>query len=245
LGKAIARALGREGARLALCARTPSRLQSAAEEIRRDTGAELIAHVVDVTMREQVCQFVAAVVERYGRLDICVANAGGPPAKTFAEIRIEEWRQAADLNLMSTVYLASETLPLMQRQGWGRFLTITSVGVKQPLPNLVLSNAIRSAVSGLVKTLSNEYGRFGVLVNNICPGYTATARFRELVEKTARNQGVEPHEIEQRWAEQTALGRVGRPEECADLVVFLSSERASYITGASIAVDGGLVKGIY
>jgi 3-oxoacyl-[acyl-carrier protein] reductase len=146
---------------------------------------------------------------------------------------------------MSTVYFAKEALPAMQRQGWGRFIAITSVAVKQPVEGLILSNAVRSGVSGLIKTLANEYGRYGILVNNVCPGYTATARLVELSHRLAGKEGVDPAEIEERWARQTALGRVGRPEEFADLVVYLASERAAYITGVSIAVDGGLVKGVY
>jgi len=146
---------------------------------------------------------------------------------------------------MSTIYFAKEALPKMQGQRWGRFIAITSVAVKQPVEGLILSNAVRSAVSGLVKTLANEYGPYGVLVNNVCPGYTATARLVELSRTLAVREGVDPAEIEQRWARQTALGRVGRPEEFADMVVFLASERAAYITGTSIAVDGGLVKGVY
>lgn len=245
LGKAAAWGLAREGARLALCARTPSVLEATADEIRRDTGAEVIAQVLDVTAHDHVRRFVASVAERFGRLDICVANAGGPPAKSFAETTLEDWQAAASLNLMSTVYFAKETLPVMQRQRWGRFIAITSAAVKQPVEGLILSNSVRSAVSGLVKTLSNEYGPDGVLVNSVCPGYTATARLRELSQKLAAAEGVDPAAIEDRWARQTALGRVGRPEEFAALVVFLASERASYITGASIAVDGGLVKGLY
>jgi len=245
LGQAAARGLAREGAKLALCARASAPLDAAAEEIRRESGAEVMTRALDVTDYDEVRRFVAAVVERFGRLDICVANAGGPPAKSFAETTMEDWRAAADLNLMSTVYFAKEALPVMQRQQWGRFIAITSVAVKQPVEGLILSNAVRSAVSGLIKTLANEYGRYGVLVNNVCPGYTATARLVELSHRLAEKEGVDAAEIEARWARQTALGRVGRPEEFADLVVFLASERATYITGASIAVDGGLVKGLY
>jgi len=245
LGQAVARGLAQEGAKLAICARNPAALDGAADEIRRATGAEVMARALDVTAYDQVRQFVAAAVERYGRLDICIANAGGPPAMSFAETSIEDWRAAADLNLMSTVYLAKETLPVMQRQQWGRFIAITSVAVKQPVEGLILSNAVRSGVSGLIKTLANEYGRYGVLVNNVCPGYTATARLVELSHRMAEKELVDPADIEERWARQTALGRVGRPEEFADLVVFLASERAAYITGTSIAVDGGLVKGLY
>jgi 3-oxoacyl-[acyl-carrier protein] reductase len=245
LGKAVAWGLAKEGVRLAICARSQPALDAAAEEIRSDTGAELMTRVLDVTAYEGVRQFVADVAERFGRLDICVANAGGPPAKSFAETTIEDWHAAADLNLMSTVYFAKETLPLMQQRHWGRFIAITSVAVKQPVDDLILSNSVRSAVTGLVKTLSNEYGSDGVLVNAVCPGYTATARLIELSRKLANKEGVDAAEIEERWARQTALGRVGRPEEFADLVVYLASERASYITGASISVDGGLVKGLY
>ena len=245
LGKAVAMGLASEGAKLALCARTESTLAATADEIRRATGAEVMTRALDVTVYDDVRHFVAAVIERFGRLDICVSNAGGPPAKSFAETTTADWQAAAALNLMSTVYLAKETLPVMQKLHWGRFIAITSVAVKQPVEGLILSNAVRSGVSGLLKTLSNEYGHDGVLVNSVCPGYTATARLAELSRKLAGKEGVAPEEIEQRWARQTALGRVGRPEEFADLVVFLASERASYITGGAIAVDGGLVKGLY
>jgi 3-oxoacyl-[acyl-carrier protein] reductase len=245
LGLAVARGLAKEGVKLALCARRGPILDVAADEIRRDTSAEVMTGVLDVTAYDDVRRFVAEVVERFGRLDICVANAGGPPAKTFAETTLADWRSATDLNLMSTVYFAKEVLPVMQRQQWGRFIAITSVAVKQPVEGLILSNSVRSGVSGLIKTLANEYGRYGVLVNNVCPGYTATARLVELSHRLAVKEDVDPAEIEERWARQTALGRVGRPEEFADLVVYLASERATYITGASIAVDGGLVKGLY
>ena len=147
---------------------------------------------------------------------------------------------------MSTVYFAKEALPVMQRQQWGRFIAITSVAVKQPVEGLILSNALRSAVSGLIKTLANEYGRYGVLVNNVCPGYTATARLVELSHRLAGKEGVDPAEIEDRWARQPSAEWFVMPtRKFADLVVFLASERATYITGAAIAVDGGLVKGLY
>ncbi|HYW45680.1 MAG TPA: SDR family oxidoreductase [Bryobacteraceae bacterium] len=244
LGKAVALGLAREGADLALCARTESTLHAAAEEIRRETGAHVRTSALDVTNHDHVRLFVADTVERFGRLDVCVANAGGPPTKTFAETTVEDWHAAAELNLMSTVYFAKETLPVMQERRWGRFIAITSVTVKQPVEGLILSNAVRAGVTGLVKTLANEYGRYNVLVNNVCPGYTATARLISLSEKLAAKEGVTAKEIEDRWARQAPLGRVGRPEEFANLVVFLASERASYITGVSIAVDGGLVKGL-
>src|SRR5579872_6890654 len=245
LGKAVALGLAREGTKLALCARNNATLQTAAEEIRRETGAEVLAHSVDVTVYEEVRQFVAEAAARFGRIDVCVANAGGPPSKSFAETSIQDWDAAARLNLMSTVYFAKETLPLMQERRWGRFIAITSVTVKQPVEGLILSNAVRSGVSGLIKTLSNEYGPYNVLVNNVCPGYTATARLLSLTDTLAKKEGVDPKTIEGRWAAQAPLRRIGQPEEFANLVVFLASERASYITGVSVAVDGGIVKGLY
>jgi 3-oxoacyl-[acyl-carrier protein] reductase len=245
LGKAVALGLAREGAKLALCARTEAALEQTAEEIRRETGAEILTRAFDVTVHEDVRHFVADTAAHFGRLDICVANAGGPPSKPFAETTLEEWLAASDLNLMSTVCFAKAALPIMQERRWGRFITITSVSVKQPIEGLVLSNSIRAGVSGLVKTLSNEYGPYNVLVNNVCPGYTATARLIGLGATLAERRGVTPQEIEEGWAKQAALQRIGQPDEFANVVVFLASERASYVTGVSIQVDGGFVKGLY
>ncbi|HUZ46037.1 MAG TPA: SDR family oxidoreductase [Terriglobia bacterium] len=245
LGRAVAEGLAREGAKLALCARTEATLSATAEEIRKQTGVEVLERAIDVTNYDQVRRFVAETAGRFGRVDICVTNAGGPPSKPFAETTVEDWQAGVDLNLMSTLYFVREVLPLMQKQQWGRIITITSASVKQPIDNLVLSNSVRAAVTGLMKSLSNEYGKDNILVNNVCPGYTLTARLDDLSAKLAKSEGVDLKQIQSRWASQTPLRRVGQPEEFANAVVFLASERASYITGVSIAVDGGLVKGIY
>jgi 3-oxoacyl-[acyl-carrier protein] reductase len=245
LGKAVAAALAREGAKLAMCARTAATIESAAEEIRSAAGVEVLAKAMDVTNPAEVHLLVAETVERFGRVDICVTNAGGPPSKTFAETSQEDWGAAVNLNLMSTLHFAREVLPIMQKQRWGRLITITSVAVKQPIDGLILSNSVRSAVSGLVKSLSNEYGKDNVLVNNVCPGYTRTERLKELAAKLASTSGTTPEQVEQRWTSQIPLGRLAEAEEFANVVAFLASERASYITGASIAIDGGLIKGIY
>lgn len=245
LGKAVALGLAREGAKVAICARTESSLIRAAEEIRKETGVEVLARPFDVTDYEQVRSFVSETSDRFGRVDICVTNAGGPPSKPFSETTVEDWQAAVNLNLMSTLYFVREVLPLMQKRKWGRVITITSLSVKQPVDNLVLSNSVRSAVSGLMKTLSNEYGQDNILINNVCPGYTLTARLDELSGRLAKTEGVDSNEIQLRWARQVPLRRLGRPEEFADAVVFLASERASYLTGVSLSVDGGLVKGIY
>ncbi|HYM06905.1 MAG TPA: SDR family oxidoreductase [Terriglobales bacterium] len=245
LGKAVAMALAREGARLAICARTARALEAAADHIRSTTRAEVLARPIDVTKYVEVRRLVAESVERFGRIDICVTNAGGPPSKTFAETSVEDWTAAVNLNLMSTIYFAREVLPLMQKQRWGRLITITSVAVKQPIEGLILSNSVRSAVSGLVKSLANEYGKYNVLMNNVCPGYTRTERLTELAGRLAESEGVTTEQIQQRWAGQIPLGRLAEAEEFGGVVAFLASERASYITGASIAIDGGLVKGVY
>lgn len=245
LGKAVALGLAGEGAKLALCARTESALNATAQEIHAATGADVLAQALDVTNYDAVRRFVAATAERFGRVDICVTNAGGPPSKPFAATTVEDWQAGVNLNLMSTLYFAREVLPLMQKRQWGRLIAITSVAVKQPIDGLILSNAVRSAVSGLVKSLANEYGKYNVLVNNVCPGYTLTARLEALGSKAAASEGVDAAEIQKRWTSQVPLGRLGAPEEFANVVVFLASERASYISGVSLAVDGGLVKGIY
>jgi 3-oxoacyl-[acyl-carrier protein] reductase len=225
LGKAVALGLAAEGVKLAICARGEEELCRTAAEI----PTEVLSQTVDVTMEAQVHGFVEAVVRKFGRVDICVTNAGGPPAKKFADTSVEDWRSAVELNFMSGLYFAQAVLPLMKEQRWGRLIAISSVAVLQPVDGLILSNAARSAVRGLVKSLSNEYGPYNVLVNNVCPGYTATERLKKL--------GVHPET-------QIPLGRVGTPEEFANLVVFLASERSSYITGVSIPVDGGWTKAL-
>src|SRR5271170_1848974 len=190
LGRAVAEEFAREGCDLAICARTAKDVESAAAEIGKANGRSVFWQALDVTNAEAVRGFVEAVEKKYGRIDICVTNAGGPPAKKFLEITLEEWRASVDLTLMSCVYFAREVLPRMRRNRWGRLLTITSVSVKQPIEGLLLSNSLRAGVSGLAKTLANEFGPDGITVNNVCPGFTLTDRLEELVEKRAKDAGV-------------------------------------------------------
>lgn len=244
LGRAIAEALAAEGARVALCARTAAKLEAAAEEIRRRTGAEVLAVPADVTRAADVERFVEAAVERWGTVHIAVANAGGPPAKGFADITLDDWDNAVALNLMSAVHLARAVLPRMRAQKWGRLVFLTSVAVKQPIDGLLLSNAVRSGVTGLAKSLANECAGDNVLVNCVCPGYTRTERLEELAGKLSAQRGVSRDEIVRGWTAQIPLGRLGEPRELAALVAFLASEPAGYITGTSIAVDGGWVRSL-
>ncbi|HZS28545.1 MAG TPA: SDR family oxidoreductase [Candidatus Angelobacter sp.] len=243
IGLATAEAFAREGAQVAMCARTEKTLLEAANRVRQ-TGAEVYAEALDVTDAAAVQQFTDQVAKRFGRIDVCVTNAGGPPAKNFLSISADEWRKAVDLNLMSTVHLAKAVIPHMQRHRWGRIVTITSVSVKQPVADLVLSNSVRAAVVGLVKSLSNEFGKDGILVNNVAPGFTATERLQELAQVRALAAGSSPQQICDAWAAETPVKRLGTPEEIANAIVWLASEQASYITGQTILADGGIYRGI-
>jgi 3-oxoacyl-[acyl-carrier protein] reductase len=243
LGRAVAEELAKEGCNVAICARTAADLERTASEIEKASGRQVFWRAIDVRKQEAVRAFVADVESRFGRVDICVTNAGGPPSKKFLDISVEEWRTAVDLTLMSAVYFAREVLPRMQRNKWGRFLTITSVSVKQPIDGLLLSNSLRAAVSGLAKTLANEFGPSGITVNNVCPGYTRTARLEEVGEEQAQAVGGRLEDIISGWSAAIPIGRIARPDEFAALVAFLSSERASSINGTTIAVDGGWIKG--
>jgi len=225
-------------------ARDTAHLENAASAIRQATGQTVYWEAFDVADASRVKKFVDAVEKRYARVDICVTNAGGPPAKTFLDISLEEWRAAVELTLLSAVYFAQEVLPRMRKNKWGRLVTITSMSVKQPLDGLLLSNSLRAAVTGLARTLANEFGPDGITVNNVCPGFTLTERLDELAEKQAQSEGVATEKIFQRWSSQVPLGRLAKPEEFAALVTFLVSERASYINGTSMVVDGGWVRSL-
>jgi 3-oxoacyl-[acyl-carrier protein] reductase len=244
IGRATAEAFAREGAQVAMCARTEKTLREAADQIRRATGAEVFAEPLDVTDAAAVQRFTETVAKQFGRIDVCVSNAGGPPAKNFLSVSLDEWRKAVDTNFMSVVHLARAVIPYMQRHRWGRIITITSVTVKQPVEALVISNAVRAAVVGLVKSLSNEFGKDGILVNNVAPGYTATERLKELAGVRALAGGVSPDKVYEQWASEAPVKRLGEPREIADVIVWLASERASYITGQTILADGGIYHGL-
>jgi 3-oxoacyl-[acyl-carrier protein] reductase len=244
LGRATAEAFAAEGCRVAMCSRNQQSLQMVADRIRKQYNTEVFAEALDVSESNAVHDFVEAVVRKFRGVDVCVTNAGGPPAKGFLAATVEDWHQAVALNFLSTVYFAHEVIPHMQRKRWGRIITITSVTTKQPVADLVLSNAVRAAVVGLVKSLANEFGKDGILVNNVGPGYTATDRLKELAKARSAASGKSEQEIFDGWAVDAPLKRLGEPRELADTIVWLASERASYITGQTILVDGGLYKGL-
>lgn len=227
-----------------MCARNPQTLQAAAEQIKEHYNGEVFAEAFDVTDAGAVSRFVATVAKRFGGVDICVTNAGGPPAKGFLAATLEDWQRALSANFLSAVYFAREVIPHMQRKKWGRILTITSITTKQPVADLVLSNAVRAAVVGLVKSLANEFGKDGILVNNVGPGFTATDRLKELARAGAASSGKTEQEFFERWTADTPLKRLGEPQEIAEAIVWLASDRASYITGQTVLVDGGMYKGL-
>ncbi len=244
IGLATAEAFAAEGCRVAMCARNAERLQSAADHIRQRHKVDVLAEAFDVTDAAAVAQFVSLVATKFGGIDICVTNAGGPPAKGFLACSEQDWRKAIDGNFMSTVYFAREVIPHMQRKKWGRIITITSITTKQPVTDLVLSNAVRAAVVGLVRSLANEFGKDGILVNNVGPGFTATDRLKELAKAGAAKTGKSEQDFFDGWASDAPLKRVGEPREVAETIVWLASDRASYVTGQTVLVDGGMYKGL-
>jgi 3-oxoacyl-[acyl-carrier protein] reductase len=244
IARAAAEKFAAEGAKVAMCSRDSEKLNAAAGHIRERYGVPVLAERLDVTDAAAVEAFVKQVAQKFGGVDVCVTNAGGPPAKMFYSTTTEEWHRSIELNFMSIVHFAREVLPWMQKNKWGRLVTITSITVRQPVPDLIYSNAVRAGVLGLVKSLSNEFGKDGITVNNVGPGYTATERLKQLIDKRAKDLGTTPAEFESRLVEEVPLKRVGQPDELADAIVWLASDRASYITGQTLLVDGGAFKGL-
>lgn len=244
IGFACARELAREGARVFLCSRDAGHASDAAQKIHEETGADVAGIACDVTNGGEVEAFMNLAVERAGRIDVCVTNAGGPPAKVFAETDLDVFRQAFELNALSAIRFAKLVLPGMLERKWGRVINITSVSVKQPIDGLLLSNTVRAGLTGWAKTVSNEVAAEGVTVNNVAPGYTLTERQDELAEVRGKAAGKSKQEIIDLWALQAPMRRMAEPEEIAAAVAFLASERASYITGVTLQVDGGWIKGL-
>lgn len=238
LGYACARGLAQEGCHLVICSRDEARIQAAADQIRTDTGARVEALVADVSNAAEAERLVGTAVSAYGGLEILVHNAGGPPAGGFSAVNEAQWKQAFDQNMMSFVRIVNAVVPEMKKAGYGRVLSIASSSIKQPIPNLVLSNAFRAGVWGIAKTLSQELGPQGILVNLIAPGRISTERIAELDQANATRTGKAIEDVRKASVASIPLGRLGDPEEFANLVVFLASAKASYISGQGIFVDG-------
>ena len=244
LGRAVAEELAAEGASLVLGARDSQTLDQTAAAIAGRNNARVLAVPADVTVTDDITRLVEAGIERFGRIDILVTNAGGPPAGRFEQLTREQWEHAIRLTLLSAVELTRHVLPGMKERRWGRILNITSIAVKQPVENLLLSNSLRAGLTGFARTLANEVAADGITVNNVLPGYTRTERLDELAQMMAEKQGISASEFRGKWEKEIPMGRLGEPREFAAAVVFLASERASYITGTSIQVDGGWIRSL-
>jgi len=244
LGFATAMELAKEGVNVALCARTESDLHDAAEKIRRETTVEVLTFPGDVTNTLDLDEIFNAIEDEWHRLDILVTNAGGPPAGTFDQIQPNQFREATDLNLQSTVEMTYRAIPLMRRHHWGRIIAITSLSVKQPIDNLILSNTARAGVVSFCKTVANSVADEGITVNVVCPGHFKTQRSIKLLRTWAEDSGVDVEEMEAQRSKEIPMKRYGDPRELADMITFLASERAAYVTGTAIQVDGGLIQGV-
>ena len=244
LGRAVAEELAAEGAPLVICSRKQETIDRVANEISEATGCDVLGIAADVSNPDDVARLVNSAIERFGRIDILVTNAGGPPAGPFESFSLDQWEAATRLLLHSTVELARHVLPGMKERRWGRILNVTSIAVKQPVDNLILSNSLRAAVTGFARTLANEVASYGITVNNIMPGYTRTERVEELSRMMAEKEGISAEDFVARWEKEIPMRRIGAPGEFAALAAFLVSERASYITGTSIPVDGGWIKAL-
>ncbi len=244
LGRAVAEELAAEGASLVLCARQAAALDEVCAALTPLTAGRVIGVPADLSVAADVERVVSRGLERFGRIDILVTNTGGPPAGVFENLSREAWDAAARLLLTSVLDLTRLVLPGMKARRWGRILNVTSIAVKQPVANLMLSNSLRAAVTGFARTLANEVAGEGITVNNILPGYTRTERVEQLAAALAVKEGVAAEAIKARWEAEIPTGRLGEPREFAALAAFLVSERASYITGSSIAVDGGWIRAL-
>ena len=245
LGRAVAEEFASEGAHLVMCARGEAALEEAREAIEGATGARIVAVPADLSEPAGVSRVVDVALGEFGRIDVLVTNTGGPPAGPFESHSPDAWQAAIRQNLESVLNLTRAVLPGMKERRWGRIINVTSIAVKQPVENLILSNSVRAAVTGFARTLANEVAPFGITVNNVLPGYTRTQRVEELAGRMAEARGTSAADAVGAWEREIPMGRLGDPREFAAMVAFLASERASYVTGTSVPVDGGWIRSLY
>lgn len=244
LGFAAALAIAREGAAVLVCSRNRAAIRSAAAELRRSATAPVVAVVADVSTRAGVAVLERAAAKELGRVDILVSNAGGPPRGDILTLDEKSWRRGFELTMMSTVRLMRAFLPGMIERRWGRIVTISSIAAKQPINDLLLSVAFRPGLHGVSKVVSNRHAGANVTVNTVCPGYILTARQEEILDARAKALGKSGARVRREMAAEVPAGRLGRPEEVGEVIAFLVSERASYVNGVNLLVDGGMSKAI-
>jgi 3-oxoacyl-[acyl-carrier protein] reductase len=244
IGKATALGFAQEGAKVVVCARDPKQLEETAAEIHRDTQAEVLAIAGDLAKADATERLIDEAVKKFGTVHVLVANTGGPPLGGFNNMSDTEWENAFSLNFLSTVRLIRKVLPYMEKQKWGRILSVMSMSVKEPIDGLILSNGVRPAVVGMAKTLSREVGKHNITVNTVLPGRILTDRLRSGISARAQRTGKSLDQALEESGLDVPLGRIGDPREMANVIVFLASEAASYVNGVSIQVDGGLVRGL-
>jgi 3-oxoacyl-[acyl-carrier protein] reductase len=245
LGRASAFALAQEGAQLVICSRNGTAIRKTAEEISAKTGVKVVPVVADVSRKEDLTSFVQAAIKEFGTVHVLVNNAGGPPTGQIMKVPDEEWARGVQLTLMSVIRLIREVLPHMEKQHWGRIISIVSIVAKQPIDDLLISSTLRPGLLGLTKVLSNQYAKHDITINTICPGLILTKRQEELSASRAADKKMSLEDYLADNAKMIPAGRLGRPEEIGNVVAFLASEQASYINGANLLVDGGSAKGIH
>ncbi|MCD4747100.1 MAG: SDR family oxidoreductase [Bacteroidales bacterium] len=245
LGKAAALRLSQEGAKVMICSRNEENLLKAKDEITAETGGVVRAFIADVTDKEQVNKMIDGIVDEFGTIDILVSNAGGPPAGKAEDFNIDDYHNALELNLISTINLCYKVLPFMKKQHWGRIINITSVSAKQPIDPLILSNTSRAGVLGFSKSLSNQLASFGITVTSVCPGYTKTERVENLAKAFEESGKGTQQNFYNNLEKIVPMQRIGTPEEFAQTVAFLASKGAAYITGVALQIDGGYIQGLF
>ncbi len=244
LGRAAAESLAREGATVVISSRNKKLLEQTAAEIAEATKAEVFPFRADVSISKEIKKLVSAVVKQFGTIHILVNNAGGPPVESFDRLTDDSWEDGVNLTMMSVIRLVREVLPLMQKQHWGRIITLNSVVAKQPIPELVISSTLRPGLIGLHKVLAAQYAKDGILINTVCPGFIMTKRQEEISRVRSAKAKMTVEEYIAGQTKEIPLGRYGTPQEIGDVVAFLASTRASFLTGATLSVDGGMTKGL-